>query len=170
MIRDLAAPENARSAPPQSMPVPRDLSQDIWAFRIIVRAFLAKAEAIAAQPEAWSDAEHLRFASEFARHYRRFGPRLAKATKYARTGPLTAAVSVLSNSHAVDATRLGLAARECERFVVHLDESRGHGASSALPEFDKERAADELRAYLATSRQRVASPAAAGAFGPRRGP
>lgn len=167
-IRNLAAPAERRPVPRASERVPRDLSADVWSFRLIARAFLDKAEAAATGPDAWTDRERFVFASEFARHFRKFGPRLAKGTDYDRRGPLVAAVSLLSNRDGIDAERLGVAAHECERFVQHLDGVLDETRRLGGIEFDKRAAAAELLAYLAESSRRSSAPPAAGVFGETR--
>lgn len=137
--------------------VRRDLSQDIWAFRFILQAFLAKASAATSD-----EAAQLGFASEFARHFRAFGLRLIKGTGYERRGPLMTAVGGLSRRDALDAQKLAFAYRECDRFLDHLDRA----LASTEASFDKGEAAVALRDYLAEARSRAqGSRAPTGAFG-----
>jgi hypothetical protein len=164
-VRDLAAP---RRVPRASERVPKDLSPEIWSFRLIARAFLDKAEAAASRPDAWADPESLVFACEFARHFRKFGPRLAKGTNYDRRGPLVAAVRALSNREGIDPRKLGLAAHECSMFVRHLDGALDEARRLGHAAFDKREAAQALLGYLAESSRRSAR-AAAGVFGQRAG-
>lgn len=152
----------------ESMRVQKDLSPDVWAFRFIARAFIAKAQALAPRRNGWDDPETFVFASEFARHFRVFGPVLAKGTGYDRRGPLTAAIGVLSNRHAIDRDRLGSAVYECQQFVAHLDAVLEERHADDVVPFDKNLAAAELREYLAAARARGDVRPAAGAFGTRR--
>ena len=136
-------------------------SQDIWAFRFILRAFLAKTSATPT-----GDTEQLAFASEFARHFRAFGLRLSKGTEYERRGPLMTAVSGLSRRDALDADKLAFAYRECDRFLDHLDRALERELASEDASFDKGEAAGALRGYLAEARSRApGSRAPTGAFG-----
>ncbi len=144
------------------------LHQDIWAFRFILRAFVAKASAASLGADYWGDVGDTDFVREFVRHYRVFGPRLVEGTDYARRGPLARAVSDLGTDDAIRGASLNLAARECILFLEHLDaafeerESTQPGAAA----FDKEKAAAELRGYLSGAKERSASErVAAGAFG-----
>jgi hypothetical protein len=146
--------------------VQKTIHQDVWAFRFILRAFVAKASVASVGADYWSDVGSLEFVSEFVRHYRVFGPRLTRATDYARRGPLTRAVSALSHREAIDAARLNLAIHECSLLLEHLDDALEDAPQSLLAPFDKRRAAAELRGYLSAAKDRTpAERAAAGAFG-----
>ena len=140
----------------ESARVRKDLSQDIWAFRFILRAFLAKARAASTRVGALDD-EQLAFAGEFVRHFRTFGPRLAKGTGYERRGPLTTALSALSRRDTIDVDKLAFASQECERFADHLDRALEEALRSRAASFDKHEAAEELRAYLANARAHAPS-------------
>jgi hypothetical protein len=145
--RDESEREDA-AAPRQSERVPVDLSRDVWAFRLIVRAFLAKATAISLDSRDAGDASGLAFVGEFVGHFRVFGPRLAKGTGYADRGPLVQAVSALSRFEDIDEERLAQAVVECDRFAEHLEQVLSEHFDSASSTFDKQRAAEELRGYL----------------------
>jgi hypothetical protein len=146
--------------------VPKSNHQDIWAFRFILRAFVAKASVASVGANDRSDAGGLEFVAEFVRHFRAFGPRLSRATDYPRRGPLTRAVSPLGRQKAVRAHSLDLAAHECVLFLDHLDGALAEVPQSTVAPFDKSKAAAELRGYLATARDHTAADrAAAGAFG-----
>lgn len=151
-------PEAERSER-RSRRVPKSPDQDIWAFRFILRAFIAKASALS--PEA----ENLDFAPEFTRHFRAFGPKLMRATGYPYARPLTTAVSGLNRRALLDKALIDIAAMECERFVEHLDAAL-EAPARKRNRFDKRQAAEELRSYLETAKVRSADRrAAAAAFG-----
>ena len=134
---------------------------DIWAFRFILRAFLAKAAAASR-----SETLELEFAIEFARHFRALGLRLSKGTGYERRGPLMAAVSGLSRRDTLDREKLASAYRECDRFLDHLDGALERELASTGACFDKSEAAVALRDYLTEARARTPSGRApTGAFG-----
>jgi hypothetical protein len=153
-----AEPEPSERA---SERVRRDLSQDIWTFRFILRAFLAKASVVRS-----GETGQLAFASEFARHFRAFGLRLTKGTLYERRGPLMTAVSGLSRRDALDAEKLAFAYRECDRFLDHLDRALERELASGGASFDRGEAAVALRDYLAEAGSRApGSRAPTGAFG-----
>ncbi len=157
---------------PTSERVHKSMRQDIWAFRFILRAFVAKASVASVDADYWNGAGSLGFVSEFVRHYRVFGPRLTRTTDYPRGGPLTRAVGALSQHETVDAATLSLATHECILFLEHLDQAFADAPHSLLAPFDKDRAAAELRGYLYAAKDHsTADRAAAGAFGlssPRR--
>lgn len=168
-LRCLARPASTER---RSSRTSRRLSQDIWAFRFILQAFLAKASVAPADPNHWMHAGNLAFVGEFVRHFRVFGPQLIQASNYTRGGPLTRALGVLSRREAIDPTSLELAAAECALFLEHLDEALASLPQSVIAPFDKRKAAAELRGYLSAAKDRSdANRIAAGAFGllgPRR--
>ena len=165
-LRDLGTPEAPERKERVSERVQKDLRQDIWAFRFIVRGFLAKASVAPVGAHVDQGDEELTFAAEFVRHFRVFGPRLAKGTGYPQRAALIRAVSALGRRNEIDEERLGLAARECTRFVEHLDRALESAAVSSQARLDKRQAAAELRVYLAGARDRFSTgPAPAGAFG-----
>ncbi len=155
-LHALGRPAPVERAERKSERVQRNLHQEIWAFRLILQAFLAKASAVSASDGRAHDGGGLDFAGEFLRHFRLFGLRLSRGTMYTRRGQLTRAVSALNERQAVDEATLGLATDECRRFLEHLDEALAELPESQLTPFDKNKAAGELRAYLnAVKRQNV---------------
>lgn len=128
--------------------VPVDLTGEIWAFRFILRAFLAKSSALSEMSEPW-DESRLAFVDDFVGHFRAFGPRLAKGTEYPARPALIQAVSAISHTEDIDAQRLEQAFVECDRFAEHLESVLSQRVDAEASTFDKERAAEELRAYLA---------------------
>ncbi|TFH31807.1 MAG: hypothetical protein E4H00_02770 [Myxococcales bacterium] len=165
-LRGLGRPTRTPRTERKSERVRKNDQQDIWAFRFILRAFVAKASVASVGADDWSDTGSLEFVGEFVRHFRLFGPRLTRATDYSRRGPLTRALSPLSRREAIDAASLSLATNECILFLKHLDEALAELPQSMLAPFDKSKAAAQLRGYLAAAKDRSASDrAAAGAFG-----
>ena len=153
-------------AEPKSERVKKNVRQDIWAFRFILRAFIAKASVTPINVDRWSNLDSLKFVAEFVRHFRVFGPRLGEATQYERRGPLALAVNALARPEAIDASKLELAIEECAGFLEHLDGALAEMPHSLLVPFDKRKAAAELRGYLLAARDRSsADRVAAGAFG-----
>lgn len=163
--RSVSMPETE----PRHLPSPRaerSLHRDVWAFRFILRAFVAKASVAPLAANDWLHDEDLEFVTEFVRHFRVFGPRLVRSTAYARPAPLSRALSALSTSQSVDAATLRFAKRECAAFADHLDATLERMPRSALAPFDKRKAAAELRGYLEAAKARASTDrAAAAAFG-----
>lgn len=158
-LRDLG--RSARIEP-KTERVQKALHADVWAFRFILRAFVAKASAASVGEEAW----YLDFVSEFLRHFRSFGPRLARGTGYGREEQLTRAMSALATHEAIDPARLDLATHECALFLDHLEQALAEMPEALLESFDKKQAAAELRSYLTAAKARTtAARAAAAAFG-----
>jgi len=165
-LRNLGHPVHDPRMERKSERVRKNTHQDVWAFRFILRAFVAKASVASIGADYWSDAGSLDFVAEFVHHFRMFGPRLTRATDYPRRGPMTRAVSAVSRQEAIDATTLNLATRECILFAEHLDETLANVPQSLLAPFDKSKAASELRGYLSAAKDRPAADhTAAGAFG-----
>ena len=157
----------AEPGPEPAEPHRAEPPHDIWAFRFILRAFIAKASVAPVHTDDWSTIDELEFVSEFVRHYRAFAPRLVRSTHYARRGPLARAIDDLAKPSTIDRLGLERAARECRLFVEYLDATLEEIESDpATPAFDKERAARELRGYLRTSKERrVSERVPVGAFG-----
>lgn len=150
---------------PKSERVPSHLQHDIWAFRLIARAFVAKAHAaedlLDVESLVGAAGPELGFVAEFVRHFRVFGPRIARATDYAARGSLISAMSAVSRQDSFDLNALRRATDEASAFLIHLDHTFDPSQG-----FDKEAAAVELRDYLTTAKQRPkAARAAAAAFG-----
>ncbi|MGD8606174.1 MAG: hypothetical protein PVH21_02700 [Myxococcales bacterium] len=144
----------------------RSLHRDIWAFRFILRAFIAKASVAPLAADDWHQGEDLEFVTEFVRHFRVFGPRLVGSTGYTRPGPLSRAISGLTKPGTIDAATLRYAKQECASFADHLDATLDRMPGSPLAPFDKRKAAAELRGYLAAAKARATTDrAAAAAFG-----
>lgn len=149
-LHALGRPAQTERAERQSERVQRNLHQEIWAFRLILQAFLAKASASDTRS---NDGAGLDFTGEFLRHFRLFGLRLSRGTKYPRRGPLTRAVSALNERDSIDEGKVALAAGECRLFLEHLDDALAELPESELEPFDKAKAAAELRAYLTAVKQ-----------------
>ncbi len=165
-LHGLRSPERATRSHRRSDAVTSRLQPEMWAFRLILRAFIAKASAAPVAADDWRSSEDFSFVDEFVRHFRVFAPRLIEATGYARRTPLVAAVSALRGADASDLVALELARSECERFAEHLDARLGEMPESPLAPFDKRKAATELRGYLVAAKERrAAERASAGAFG-----
>lgn len=147
-LRGIARPAESGRAERRSERVQRNLHQDIWAFRFILQAFIAKASVASLSPSSAGNGKGLAFTGEFLRHFRLLGLRLSRGTEYARSGALTRAVSALKEIDTIDDAKLDRAMDECMLFHEHLDTALGEGAQSPIEDFDKTRAAEELRGYL----------------------
>jgi hypothetical protein len=142
------------------------LTQDAWSFHLILRAFVAKAIAASLDGDEWSERGNLAFVTEFARHFRVFGPKLAKATGYERRVALLRAIGELSRRDGLDASTLERAVAECGAFADHLEALLRSAQLSHEAPLDKQKAAADLRSYLAAAKERPSSgQAAAAAFG-----
>lgn len=152
-LHALGRPARAERAERQSERVQRNLHQEIWAFRLILQAFLAKASVASVSDTRSGEDGDLQFAREFLRHFRLFGLRLSRGTMYPRRGQLARAVSALNERRAINELELALAVGECTLFLEHLDDALAELPESPLAPFDKTKAATELRAYLSAVKQ-----------------
>lgn len=143
----------------------RGVQRDAWAFRFILRAFVAKATAALARGDG--DSLDLSFIQEFEHHYAAFGPQLTRETGYGRRAEIERAVHALRDEAPPTASALNRAAAECMIFCEHLDATLDRLGTRGVPaSFDKAEAASELRRYLEASKsRRGVDRAAAGAFG-----
>jgi hypothetical protein len=152
-VRDDEAVAEDDAPQRQSERVPVDIAPDVWAFRLIVRAFVAKATAALLDGSESIDPSKLSFVSEFVGHFRVFGPKLTKGTAYSDPGPLIRAVSALSEIDGIDEERLSEAIAECEPFEEHLAFFLAERSDSIDVSFDKQKAAEELRGYLEVAKR-----------------
>ena len=150
-LRDLGRPAAGARPTRTSKTLHKNLRQDMWGFRFILRGFIAKASVVAHDDRI--DALQAGFVAEFVSHFRLFAPRLSRATDYAQHRRLIDAVSALSDEDTIDSDELARATRECSTFLDHLDRALETMPHSLLAPFDKEKAAAELRGYLAAARE-----------------
>lgn len=153
-IYEIGRPARAERPERKSERLQRNLHQDIWAFRIILQAFIAKASVASVNGEASGKGGSLDFASEFLRHFRMFGLRLSRGTQYSRSASLTRAISALKDLDSIDESKLDLAMDESMLFLEHLDIVLTNVTEAEAAPFDKTHAADELRGYLTAVKQR----------------
>lgn len=151
-LRRLASTPRSEHAVRHGERARHDLQQDVWAFRFILRAFVAKVSVASLSADDWRAAEGLEFIREFARHFRVFGPRLAQDTGYHARASLIRLMGALSEPAPIEPSMLRLAAHECARFADHLDAVLDRMPRSALAPFDKHKAAAKLRGYLAAAK------------------
>ena len=160
-LHGLGRPERAKRV---SGTVPKSPGGELWSFRFILRAFIDKASAtmaLACDPQRLGD---VNFAKELATHFRVFGPRLIKSTRYARKEPLVGAISALRGGATIGAAVLDRATEECGLFLSHLDEALAEAAHQQA--FDKREAAAALEDYLRGVREHDGElETSAGAFG-----
>ena len=143
----------------------RGVQRDAWAFRFILRAFVAKATAEVARGDDLS--LDLGFVEEFEQHYATFGPQLSRETGYGRRAEIERAVHALRDETRPTVSTLHRAAAECVVFCEHLDATLDRICSNGFAaSFDKAEAASELKRYLEMSKgRRGVDRAAAAAFG-----
>ena len=148
----------------ESGTVPTQPGGELWSFRFILRAFIDKASATLALACDPARLDNVEFAEELATHFRAFGPRLIKSTRYTRKEPLVAAISALRGGANIGAAVLDRATEECGRFLRHLDQALAEAAERH--DFDKREAAAALEDYLRGVREQgAARETSAGAFG-----
>ncbi len=127
------------------------LRRDIWMFRQVLRAFVAKGHAATGDENLWATHASFRFVHEFLGHFRAIGYQLVRRSDYERLDTFLAALDSLKNADLFSPERLALAIDECSTFYEYLGELFGNVSKReelAGREFDKKGAADVLRIYL----------------------
>ncbi len=127
------------------------LRRDAWMLTQIVRAFGAKARALATSVSTWLDERDGRFVTEFWVYFDAFGYSVLRASHYARTEPFVRAASALHQKEACDPYRALEAAREADelrKFLLTLCEQSEASDGQFDEPFDRRAAAESLRLYL----------------------
>jgi hypothetical protein len=127
------------------------LRRDVWMFAQIVRAFAHKARTVQAGEHGWGGVSPLQFVREFLTYFKAMGYPLLRASDYPRFDAFLGAMLQLEESDLYDATRLGHAMVECERFhefLMTLFTQLGNREELAGAPFDRRGAAEALRLYL----------------------
>jgi hypothetical protein len=127
------------------------LRRDVWMFAQIVRAFAHKARTVQAGEHGWGGVSPLQFVREFLLYFKAMGYPLLRASDYPRVDSFLGAMSQLEESDLYEATRLGHAMVECERFqefLTNLFNQLGNREELAQSPFDRRSAAEALRLYL----------------------
>lgn len=130
--------------------------QQVWMFQQIVRAFIAKADAMTrvmseGSHDRWSEQASFQFAQDFLGHFRAIGNELIRAHRYERQEPLLASLERLRNVDLIEASGMQDAIDECRlllEFLGGLVESvSGRPELRGVP-FDRHGAGDALKIYL----------------------
>jgi len=157
-VRSLCAELRPLHAPPQlaldekaRRAVSERLRREIWMFAQVLRAFLAKADAMTEEPDLWSSQSSFQFVREFLGHFRAIGYQLVRSSDYERLDPFLAALEQLREIDLLDQERLDEVVGECRDFYVFLEDlfqrvSRRTELDD-LP-FDRRSAAETLKIYL----------------------
>jgi hypothetical protein len=127
------------------------LRRDVWMFAQIVRAFAHKARTVQAGEHGWNGIPPLQFVREFLTYFKAMGYPLLRASDYPRFDSFLSAMSRLEESDLYDATKLGHAMVECERFhdfLTELFSQLGNRVELTDAPFDRRGAAEALRLYL----------------------
>jgi hypothetical protein len=128
------------------------LRRDVWMFKQILRAFLAKAQASNGDElDQWSSASSFVFVREFLDHFRAIGYQLVRRSDYDRLDHFISALETLRDADLLNEERMWDAVSECQAFYEYLERlfaqiSRREELRD-LP-FDKKHAAETLRVYL----------------------
>jgi hypothetical protein len=127
------------------------LRRDVWMFAQIVRAFAHKARTVQAGEQRWIGVPPLQFVREFLMYFKAMGYPLLRSSDYPRFDSFLAAMSRLEESDLYDATKLGQAMMECERFhefLTDLFTQLGNRQELTDAPFDRRSAAEALKLYL----------------------
>lgn len=141
----LGAPEQAQAFASER------LRRDVWMFRQILKAFVAKAQATDADLDRWAGVASFRFVREFLTHFRAIGYQLVRGSDYPRLDTFLSTLDQLRDSDLLERKPLERAIEECMSFQGYLDHLfRNISQREELADspFDKRGAAEHLRLYL----------------------
>lgn len=130
--------------------------REIWMFQQIVRAFIAKADAMVGfmthtSHDRWSEQANFQFISDFLGHFRAIGHELVQTHEYERRAPLMASLDRLRNVDLIEARRMQDAIGECRLLLeflgVLLETVSARAELKGVP-FDRHGAGETLKIYL----------------------
>lgn len=132
------------------------LRREIWMFQQILRAFVAKADAMTdasgdGSRDLWAGQASFQFVREFLGHFRAIGYQLVRSHDYERLDPFLAALEGLRDIDLLEPQRMQEAVDECRAFLEFLGELFEHVSGRAeLSEtpFDRQAAGETLKIYL----------------------
>ena len=120
-----------------------------WMLQHVMRAFVAKASAVAFNP---AGAKDLGFVSEFLQHLKSLGRTVVEEIPYDRKRELVVQLKRLKSAQPVDLAVLKTASHECSLFADHIEWTvRRMDERDDLPPFDKGAAARRFRRYLTSA-------------------
>ncbi|MBN2530630.1 MAG: hypothetical protein JXR76_29860 [Deltaproteobacteria bacterium] len=97
------------------------LRRDIWMFRQILKAFVAKIRGTEAVRDRWVGLDTFRFVKTFVEYFRSMGYQLLRYSDYDRFDKFMALVDRLRDGDALEVQRLSSILEECEAFYLFLD-------------------------------------------------
>jgi hypothetical protein len=130
--------------------------REIWMFQQIVRAFVAKADAMASlmtqtSHDRWSEQASFQFVYDFLGHFRAIGHELVQTHDYDRRKPLIASLDRLRNVDLIEARRMQNAIGECRHLLdflgTLLEKVSNRAELKGIP-FDRHGAGATLKIYL----------------------
>ena len=127
------------------------LRRDVWGFRQVLRAFLAKADGAAVVTDHWNSYANFSYVREFLERFRAIGFQLARRSDYPAFERFLDNVGRLREVDLIDPERMDEVIEECRRFMNYLGELFGRinrRADLARHPFDRLQAAEHLRLYL----------------------
>jgi hypothetical protein len=127
------------------------LRRDVWMFKQVLRAFLAKADASGGGLDHWGSAASFMYVREFLNHFRAIGYQLVRRSDYERMDHFISAIDSLRDADLLDEQQMRAAVDECRAFFEYLGRllaqiSRREELRNTP--FDKQAAVDTLRVYL----------------------
>lgn len=135
------------------------LRREVWMFKQVVRAFIAKADAARLEytegaHDRWAGEASSQFVRDFVAHFRAIGYQLAHSHHYERLDPLVAGLARLGDVDFLDPVRLDEVVDECQVFLDFLtglfDHISRRTELADLP-FDRQAATETLKIYLGRS-------------------
>ncbi|MDQ3032874.1 MAG: hypothetical protein M3Y87_10690 [Myxococcota bacterium] len=135
------------------------LRREIWMFQQILRAFVAKADAVSTASsqsthDRWAGQASFQFVRDFLGHFRAIGYQLVRSHDYERLDPFLASLERLRDVDLLEPHRMQEAVDECRAFLEFLGAlfaSVSSRAELAGVPFDRQAAGEVLKIYLGRS-------------------
>jgi hypothetical protein len=129
----------------------RRLQRDIWMFRQILKAFMAKTRGTEAVRDKWAGLDTFRFVKTFVEYFRSMGYQLLRYSDYERFDKFMALVDRLRDGDVLEVQRLSSVMEECEAFYLFLEkmfDSVNLRKELADESFDTRDAARTLKLFI----------------------
>jgi len=97
------------------------LRRDVWMFRQILKAFVAKTKGAEIVGDRWAGLDTFRYVKTFVDYFRSMGYQLLRYSDYDRFDKFIALIDRLREGDALEVQRLSHVMEECESFYVYLD-------------------------------------------------
>lgn len=128
------------------------LRRDIWMFRQILKAFVAKTRGTESVRDRWKGINTFKFVRTFVAYFRSMGYQLLRYSDYERFDKFMALVDRLRDGDVLEVQRLSSVVEECEAFYQYLEkmfDSVSRRKELQDISFDTKDAAQTLKLFIA---------------------